>query len=585
MQHARSFVRLSAFAAAAFLAACGGGGSGSETSAGGNTNNPPPPQAALTGKAMDGYLARAVICLDLNHNSQCDSGEPSTTTDDQGNYSLPITGDHAGQTLVAVVTPQTVDLSRPKGYQFPAGFTLAATVSDTGAQHISPLSALVTAQLQAGATQAQANAAVQALVGADPTVDYVASGDAATLAKAQAIVDKLVSFADQGAVSGDTVRNVLNAIVAKGDISAVTATDVAAQAATPVYTVANSADVLGTPQYALEGYLDDSTVQHPTGARGIVQNVWSLQSGNLVRQQQEYSVNGWQALAADKYEPMVGAYELKADRTWSGLVTLAQYQAAQPVQAQGARLVGTDAITGINYTYETRRVDLSNQPLATAVQRSVYQIYDLSTRPEFTGTTFGSGTAATVGMLSYAADRVVLPLRHVAGCAETVATNGELCGYPVVAADGVTAMVTGNALTQYTSVQQAIGDPLVFFGGDVSYLRLEANGQATYTTTASVNGVEQRTDHSAGTWSVYAGNSNVIVVELNAEFLTPVRASYDPILSAVNGGAKLAVALHNGHLRLGNLYPAGYAAKAYQFNGTLPEALVTATQAVAANAQ
>ncbi len=91
--------------------------------------------------------------------------------------------------LLVTVTPQTKDLTRGQGYTFPATFTMSQIVTDAGQQNITPLSTLVTAQMQAGLSQAQATAAVQSMPGGiDPNADYVASGDSTALAKAIAIV-------------------------------------------------------------------------------------------------------------------------------------------------------------------------------------------------------------------------------------------------------------------------------------------------------------------------------------------------------------------------------------------------------------
>lgn len=144
------------------LLTLGGCGSGdSPTSPVAATPNPPATSSALTGKAIDGYLVGALVCLDQNHNNSCDAGEPSTATDAQGNYRLPDAGSQLGQTILVTVTPQTKDLSRP-GYVFPASFTLSQIVTESGQQHISPLSTLVSAQMQTGLSQAQATAAVTA---------------------------------------------------------------------------------------------------------------------------------------------------------------------------------------------------------------------------------------------------------------------------------------------------------------------------------------------------------------------------------------------------------------------------------------
>ena len=45
------------------------------------------------GVAVDGYLVGSTVCLDINANSACDSDEPQTTTDDDGDYSFKVIGD------------------------------------------------------------------------------------------------------------------------------------------------------------------------------------------------------------------------------------------------------------------------------------------------------------------------------------------------------------------------------------------------------------------------------------------------------------------------------------------------------------
>lgn len=59
----------------ASLAACGGGGGGGSNAVSG---------AALSGKVIDGPIAGATVCLDVNSNNACDTGEPTATTDATG---------------------------------------------------------------------------------------------------------------------------------------------------------------------------------------------------------------------------------------------------------------------------------------------------------------------------------------------------------------------------------------------------------------------------------------------------------------------------------------------------------------------
>lgn len=54
----------------------------------GGSSNDFPEILTLEGRAIDGYLSNAYVCVDLNRNRICDSGEPSDTTDSVGNFSI-----------------------------------------------------------------------------------------------------------------------------------------------------------------------------------------------------------------------------------------------------------------------------------------------------------------------------------------------------------------------------------------------------------------------------------------------------------------------------------------------------------------
>ena len=72
--------------AALVLSACGGG---SDNSSSDNGSNGAPADITLSGRALSSdYLVGRTVCLDLNANQQCDSGEPQTTTDSQGRFSF-----------------------------------------------------------------------------------------------------------------------------------------------------------------------------------------------------------------------------------------------------------------------------------------------------------------------------------------------------------------------------------------------------------------------------------------------------------------------------------------------------------------
>ncbi len=70
---------------ASILSACGGGGGGNDGGAD-NTDT----QSTISGKAIDGYIQGATAFLDKNYNGQLDSGEPSSVTNEQGDFSFNI---------------------------------------------------------------------------------------------------------------------------------------------------------------------------------------------------------------------------------------------------------------------------------------------------------------------------------------------------------------------------------------------------------------------------------------------------------------------------------------------------------------
>ena len=73
-------------ALSAFLVGCG-----STTS----TQDKGAKQTSISGKAIDGYLQNAVVCLDLNEDGYCQAkSEPMTTTLDDGSFSLKISDAH-----------------------------------------------------------------------------------------------------------------------------------------------------------------------------------------------------------------------------------------------------------------------------------------------------------------------------------------------------------------------------------------------------------------------------------------------------------------------------------------------------------
>ena len=135
------------------------------------------PTSAIAGKAADGYLSGAVVCLDINENKECDPGEPQTTTGAGGSFTISATAAQAAKPIVVeVVAGETIDEDAPdtpitQGYSLsaPAGYTF-----------VSPLTTLVQNEIETnGSSAADAKAAIQALLGTvlDLEDDYVAGAN------------------------------------------------------------------------------------------------------------------------------------------------------------------------------------------------------------------------------------------------------------------------------------------------------------------------------------------------------------------------------------------------------------------------
>ena len=82
----------------ASLAACGGGNDDD----GGNT---PPASESRSGVVVaDQPVSGVTVCLDLNANGACDTGEPAAQTDAQGAYSVKTTAAQSSASVIALMT-------------------------------------------------------------------------------------------------------------------------------------------------------------------------------------------------------------------------------------------------------------------------------------------------------------------------------------------------------------------------------------------------------------------------------------------------------------------------------------------------
>ncbi|MCP3698223.1 MAG: hypothetical protein GY920_06685 [Aliivibrio sp.] len=162
------------------LSACGGDSSSDNSATTPNVAN-----VTHEGKAADGYLQDANVCLDLNDNKSCDDGEPSTTTDEKGAFTLDITQEQLGihHLLVEAVANKTIDSDNP-GVALTKSYTLTAPA---GSSFISPVTTFIQNHIEKGSSVEEAVEIVKAQLGMnlDITQDYIAQKQSTSLSDAE----------------------------------------------------------------------------------------------------------------------------------------------------------------------------------------------------------------------------------------------------------------------------------------------------------------------------------------------------------------------------------------------------------------
>lgn len=216
MQNTPSWVyRPTAWAAwivVTLLAACGGGDGDPVPTA--PTIPPTTPTAPSTpalqtwqGKVLiDQGIEKAIVCVDLNSNAACDSGEPtSSATDSSGSYRIqyqPATDAAASQAqqapLIAQIGTDAIDAQVPGSTVTQKAFTLHAPAGK--AAQINPLTTLVQRNIYRGASdvaRAEQAVALQLGIAVADIYDYqlAPSSSTAILADNARTAAKLTAFA------------------------------------------------------------------------------------------------------------------------------------------------------------------------------------------------------------------------------------------------------------------------------------------------------------------------------------------------------------------------------------------------------
>ncbi|MCK9333072.1 MAG: DUF1566 domain-containing protein [Candidatus Cloacimonetes bacterium] len=100
---------------------------------------PTPTTQSISGYIVDGYIAGASVCIDLNTNDTCDEDEPTTIADEDGLYTLETTLTGEGFTLLAYGGVDTAT-GKPQTQAYRALISLEANTPVTN--NITPLTSI-----------------------------------------------------------------------------------------------------------------------------------------------------------------------------------------------------------------------------------------------------------------------------------------------------------------------------------------------------------------------------------------------------------------------------------------------------------
>ncbi len=208
---------VAACAATIALAGCGGSGDGT----------PVANSSMLTVTVIDGAIEGALVCLDVNSNGMCETGEPHGTTDVSGKATFSVANADAGKfPVLAVMGPGAKDADLSGIAMLP--YTMKAPKDNPAL--VTPLTTLVQVQVEStGATTAAAATAVQQQLGIDnsPLLDFTKTGEKKAQSIANAVVVTTQTQADTiKAAKGSQTAS--GATVTQGDLDKLVAQKVAA---------------------------------------------------------------------------------------------------------------------------------------------------------------------------------------------------------------------------------------------------------------------------------------------------------------------------------------------------------------------
>ncbi|MFP4485713.1 MAG: DUF1566 domain-containing protein [Campylobacterales bacterium] len=158
----------------------------------------------ISGKAIDGYIKDAKVCLDTNYNTLCDSGETSSTTKSGGEYTLSVTQAELDNYPIVVETISGVSYDEQRGVYFTNTLRMTAPA---GVTTITPITTMVQKKIKDGTPKADAETQVANLLEIPSNKlysDYIADDDSGLTDKAISIAGYIQDY--NGTIDSQTLE-------------------------------------------------------------------------------------------------------------------------------------------------------------------------------------------------------------------------------------------------------------------------------------------------------------------------------------------------------------------------------------------
>ncbi|NVK29651.1 MAG: hypothetical protein HWE20_01515 [Gammaproteobacteria bacterium] len=168
------------------VVSCGGGGGSdsgtTDTTDGGTPSAPNSETQTVSGKVIDGYIEKALVCFDVNANLKCDSDEPQAYTDASGSYSIEdAPSDYVGKYPIVAEIISGVSIDRDRSEQpieLDGNQTSLSLITPAGETIVTPLTTLVALTKTAEQNMADVEALIKAELQLDENIslfeDFIA---------------------------------------------------------------------------------------------------------------------------------------------------------------------------------------------------------------------------------------------------------------------------------------------------------------------------------------------------------------------------------------------------------------------------